>query len=460
MSDKKSEKTGVNRREFVKMAGAAGAGMLLVQPTWVSAQEKKEVVRLAMVGVGRQGKILLPLALKVPGVKIVAVCDIWEYSRKLGGGLVKMTTKVDPSIYHDFDEMLAKEKGNLDGVIIATPDIHHAPMTIKALHAGLNVYCEKEMSNTLEGAADMVRAEREAKKLLQIGHQRRSNPYYRHAHRLMQKERVFGEVTVVNGQWNQLKPLMPLPARLVEKYSIPEATLKKYGYQDMNHFYEWRWFRDLAGGPMADLGSHQVDIFCWFLEAPPSSVTAIGGRDHAVKMAKANEVGFEPECYDHTLVLYEFNTPTGTARGFYQVNLMSSHGGFFEEFMGDKGSCTISEIPSKHAMFREKVAEAKEWEDDAEKFEVDGEQAMKFDPLKSRKAKGQMDAEAINLEEDMNKPAHQPHVENFVAAIRDGEALNCPGGIGYETAVAVLKATESARNGGQRIELKPEDFKV
>jgi predicted dehydrogenase len=83
--------------------------------------------------------------------------------------------------YEDYREMLDKEK-ELDAVIIATPDFWHAPHTVDCLEAGKHVYCEKEMSNTLEGARRMVAAARETGKLLQIGHQRRSNPRYLHCY--------------------------------------------------------------------------------------------------------------------------------------------------------------------------------------------------------------------------------------------------------------------------------------
>ena len=71
--------------------------------------------------------------------------------------------------------MLANET-DLDAVIIATPDFWHAQHTIDCLEAGINVYCEKEMSTTLENAKRMVLTSRETGKLLQIGHQRRSHP--------------------------------------------------------------------------------------------------------------------------------------------------------------------------------------------------------------------------------------------------------------------------------------------
>jgi len=211
---------------------------------------------------------------------------------------------------------------------------------------------------------------------------------------------------------------------------------------------------------MTDLGSHQVDIYTWFLEALPTSVYAVGNAEFAQREAKAHEAGFVPECFDHTMCLYEFQPKQGTVHGFYHVDLRTSHGGFFEEFMGGKGSMTISEYKTKNRFAREKTEEQPEWIDEAELVEgADGESAMTFDPLASRKKQGKMDdAESQQMAADMEKPAHQPHLENFFSAIRDsGVKLTCPGEIAFETCVAVLKANEAAV-AGQRIQLAPGDF--
>ena len=105
--------------------------------------------------------------------------------------------------------MLDKEK-DLQAVIIATPDFWHSEHTVACLKAGLHVYCEKEMSNTLEGARKMVQAAKETGKLLQIGHQRRSNPRYLHCYNKLLKEAgILGRITTINGQWNRsVQPAM------------------------------------------------------------------------------------------------------------------------------------------------------------------------------------------------------------------------------------------------------------
>ena len=68
-------------------------------------------------------------------------------------------------------------------------------------------------------------------------------------------------------------------------------------------------------------------------------------------------------------------------------------------------------------------------------------------------------AAKYDLPVTMNKPYHQPHLENFFAAVRGKAKLNCPGEIGYETAVTVLKVNEAIA-AGKKLEFKPEDFEV
>ena len=121
--------------------------------------------------------------------------------------------------------MLAKEK-ELDVVVIATPDFWHSPHTVACLEAGKHVYCEKEMSNTLEGARAMVDAARKTGKLLQIGHQRRSNPRYLHAYeKLLREAKMLGRIVTISGQWNRaVTPDLGAP----DRYTIPEARLMQY----------------------------------------------------------------------------------------------------------------------------------------------------------------------------------------------------------------------------------------
>ena len=214
---------------------------------------------------GEQGRVLLESCLRIPGVRIAALCDIWEYSRQYASGyLGKYGQK--PVVYEDYRDMLAKEK-SLDAAIVATPDWVHAEHANACLEAGLHVYCEKEMSNSLEKARTMVETSRRTGKLLQIGHQRRSNPRYIHAiDRLIRGKALLGRVGQAYAQWNRSKAdMLGWP----KKYVIDQATLQKYGYDSMAEFRNWRWYKKFGGGPIVDLGSHQIDLFSWVFGVNP-----------------------------------------------------------------------------------------------------------------------------------------------------------------------------------------------
>src|SRR4030042_2058765 len=179
----------LSRRDFIKSTTAVGlsaaiAGRGLAQEQQEnpgtrtesgdsehvpdSAAPQPDELRVALIGCGEQGRVLMESCLRIPGVRIVAVCDIWEDSRQYASGYLNKYGQ-PTTVYEDYRELLAKEKG-LGAALVATPDWVHAEHTNACLQAGLHVYCEKEMSNSLEKARSMVLAARRAGKLLQIGH--------------------------------------------------------------------------------------------------------------------------------------------------------------------------------------------------------------------------------------------------------------------------------------------------
>jgi predicted dehydrogenase len=384
--------------------------------------------------------------LKIPGVRFQAVCDIWEaYNlRRAQRMLEKFGQNV--SAYEDYRQMLAEERG-LDAVLIATPDFWHAPQAVDCLSSGLHVYCEKEMSNTLEGARRMVRAARETGNLLQIGHQRRSNPRYLHCYRKLIKEAaILGRMTTVNGQWNRsVQPDNGWPKGAV----IDGAVLRKYGFRSMAEFRNWRWYRHLGGGPVVDLGSHQIDIYNWFLDSRPATIVASGGTDFYDKATH--------EWFDTVLATFEYETRKGKVRAFYQTISTNSNQGYFESFMGDQGTLVISESAGRGAAYREPAAP------DWDKWVSLGYLNAPASEIKKPQTDAVLDVRetlappSFELPVKFSDPYHKPHLENFFNAVRGEEKLNCPPELGYETAVTVLKVNEAVES-GKKIILSPREF--
>ncbi len=442
------------RREFVQTAAAAG--LLMSIPAWAQESapatasapaENVPELKVAILGPGSQGRWLLNNCLKIPGIRFVALADIWPYHQRYAANILK---KYDQpvNVYEDYRELLDKEKA-VEAVIVATPDWMHAEHSIACLKAGKHVYCEKEMSNTVEGARAMVQAARETGKLLQIGHQRRSNPRYWHALKMIEKDKILGRITHTFGQWNRSR-MYELGWPKGEE--LDAATLKKYGYDSMDAFREWRCYQRYSGGPIADLGSHQIDVFNWFLKAMPRSVIASGSLDYYTDKTGR-------DWYDNIMTIYEYQTDGGHVRSFYQILNTTSYGGFYETFMGDEGTLVISEDPKKGHIFREKEAKKREWENEADKVDMLDREAIELKIGETLTASGEKDPEGQRMLEEAAKPPHQLHLENFFNAVRNGTPLSCPAELAFEVCVAVLRANEALAKGG-RYEFKPEDFKA
>ena len=444
-----------NRRNFLK--GAAVGAAFMPSFNILHAEEatigpKDDQINVALIGFGAEARVLSASLVRIPGVRVRCVCDIWKFQQQQAKSFFK-NYGMPITTYEDYREMLDKEDKNIDAVVVATPDWMHCEHTCYCLRKGKHVYCEKEMSNKLEQAAEMCRVQQETGKLLQIGHQRRSNPRYRHCFENIVPN-MLGRVTTAYAQWNRtLAPFFAV------KRPPKQEILTKYGYENPEQYLNWRWFYKYGGGSMVDLGSHQIDLFIWAWGVPPSSVTAIGGKD-----------AFTPrrQAYDRVMCLYEFQMPDGTKNeAYYQVISSNARGGFYEQFMGVNASLTIAEISARgNTVQRELRAGGlsdAEWQKFIDKGWIlpsEGDK-IKKEVTKDIAVDTRISAQATGnaLAVTMNKPAHMPHLENFFAACRHGAKLNCPCELAYESAVAVLAANVSADSHKTHF-FKPEDFKV
>ncbi|MFB0524547.1 MAG: Gfo/Idh/MocA family protein [Phycisphaerae bacterium] len=460
MSNQKIKK-GIDRRGFLRSTAAAGAGLALspILLGQVAGRKKDDDINVALIGTGEQGRTLMMACLKVPGIRFKAVCDIWPYNLKYASKRLK-AYRHQHNVYEDYKEMLDREK-DLDAAIIATPDFWHAEQTISCLEAGLHVYCEKEMSNTLEAAKRMVKAAKRTGRLLQIGHQRRSNlRYILCCEKLLKEAKLLGKITAVNGQWNRgVSPARGWP----KETGLDTTTLNKYGYESMAQLRNWRWYKGLGGGPIVDLGSHQIDVYNWFLDATPKAVIASGRTNYYDTNTH--------QWYDTVMAIYQYETSQGPVSAYYQTLTANSSDGYFEKFMGDQGTLKISESVERCAVYPEsRDIDAATWLKCIQKnYLTAPEEIMEvINKLTlSQLARYLMVDETpppvhrprFKLPITMDKPVHQPHLENFFDAIRGKAKLNCPADIGYETAVTVLKVNEAVE-AGRRLDFKPEEFTV
>ena len=123
---------------------------------------------------------------------------------------------------------------------------------------------------------------------------------------------------------------------------VGDLVVVPYGFKSMQQFRNWRWYKGLGGGPIVDLGSHQIDIFNWFLGGAPSHVMASGGNDYHDRATH--------EWYDTVMAIYEYDTKAGPARAYYQTQTTNGSQGYFENgptmSASVTGVCSVPGVPS------------------------------------------------------------------------------------------------------------------
>jgi predicted dehydrogenase len=238
----------ISRRRFL---GASAASVALAATNHLAAQPASENIHFALIGAGGQGRWDAGKLLSVPGVKLTAICDVNPLNAAEAQKLAP-----DARVYEDWNQLISQEK-DLQAVLIALPEDTHAPASIAAMQAGLDVFCEKPMAYSLEQARAMMAARDEHQRILQIGQQRRSNPLYYLAERLI-REGMIGEILRIDAFWDRWEDWKrPLPDL--------QMDFSKWGYPSLDHLINWRLYRKYGHGLMTENGTHQLDASSWFL---------------------------------------------------------------------------------------------------------------------------------------------------------------------------------------------------
>ena len=445
----------MNRRTFIKTATVGGAFLPVFAKLGAPAQSGEADVNVAVIGFGSAGQALAAGMIRMTGVRVRCVCDIWKFQRQRAVAFFKSYGH-GVEVYEDYREMLDKEERNIDAVIVATPDWMHGEQVCACLARGKHVYCETPMAVTAEQAAEMCRTARRTGRLLQIGLQRRSNPQYRLAMEHLVPE-VLLHVHEAQARWNRNgSPFFAV------KRPPKQDLLSRYGYESVEQFLNWMWFPRYARGPVMSFMPHQTDLFCWAWRGGPVSVTALGGRDR-----------FSPprQNLDALTCLYEFAASTGPTGRASQIFSHVERLPFWEEsFSGMHDTLHLAETPSDGNFIRRGWGgtEAERglrpsWKTFVDRGWVlpsrfEKEKGLISECHETDVAIGQLDA-PLGPREGLKKGVLVYHLENFFSAIRGKELLNCPAEQAYVSFVVLLGAIRSAER-RETVRFRPEDFLV
>jgi predicted dehydrogenase len=297
----------MKRRDFVTAsAAAAGTSLLgldaMAQTLATRRVSPSDEINVGVIGPGSRGQYMMRLFLRIPGVRVTALCDVYEPRFAEG----REITGENTPIYRDYRQML-ESASDLDAVIVATPLNLHAKHMVASLERGLHVYGEKAMGFTVEHCNTIVRATRDSGCRFQTGLQYRYAPWYREAIDRIRSGEI-GRVTHVYGYWHR---------NYNWRRPVPDPSLER--------LINWRLYREYSGGLLAELGSHQIDVANWLFDEAPMNVIGTGGitfyHDGRETFDNVQAVFTYPSGGTHV-----FSSIIGNHNVGYQVNIYGTGG--------------------------------------------------------------------------------------------------------------------------------------
>jgi len=272
-----------SRRRFIRttITGAVGLSVLpLLKSCNVGAND---TIRLGVIGLGQQSVFLVNGFSKIPGVKIVAGCDVYGIKRQRFELQVKAIQeakeeKVEVDTYEDYQDILSRN--DVDAVVIATPDHWHAIQVLDAIKAGKDIYLEKPVTFTIEEGKAIVKAVRDNGIILGVGSQQRSDERFQHAVNLVRDGKL-GTLRKINAWVGPPPTPYDLPEEVIPADLNWEKWLGPMPFVHYNNglnpaisldppvneqfWAKWRYYQETGGGFLTDWGAHNFDIAQWAL---------------------------------------------------------------------------------------------------------------------------------------------------------------------------------------------------
>jgi predicted dehydrogenase len=324
----------LDRRRF--LAGATAATVALSVRRGARAAATGDKVVLAIMGVNNRGSQLATSLAKIPAAEIAYVCDCDEKALPRGIAAATSNGGRAPKAIKDFRHAL--DDPAVDALVCAAPNHWHAPATILACASGKHVYCEKPACHTPEEGERMIAAARSAKRVVQIGLQRRSNPEYNKAIGRI-RDGAIGRVLYAKSTYCQYRDSIghgkeSSPPPWLD-YNLWQGAALERPYRDNVIPYNWHFFWHWGNGELGNNGVHTVDVCRWALDVNyPSKVTAAGAK---------LRFDDDQETPDTCTVTWDFDGRTMVWEGISWSKPYLTSSGFGIELRGEDGTLYIDD---------------------------------------------------------------------------------------------------------------------
>jgi len=450
-----------SRRSFIANVtkGVIGAAMI---PSVITAKDRKrhleelirsqqefsanDQVQIALIGSGGMGVADAITCLTVPGVKLVAVCDLYD------GRLAEAKKRWGNDIYttRDYREIL--ERKDVDAVIIATPDFWHKDISVAAMNKGKHVYCEKPMVHDISEAPAVIAAQNKNKVVFQVGSQGLSSLGNEKAKQLL-KEGAIGTLNYAEAFYARMSPTgawqYPIPddaSTSTVDWDTYLAITNKRPF-DAKRFFRWRNYRDYGTGVSGDLFVHLFSSLHFVTGSlGPTKIMATGGLRYWKDGREVPDIMLGMFDYPDTKIHPPFNLSL-------RVNFVDGTGGTnYLRMVGSEGAMTVEW--DKVTLYKNRAIE------DANDplLKTKNNTAAGKEYVYERKTMVPPEMMVYTAEEGY-KGAHFDHHYNWINAIRTNGQVVENALFGYRAAAPALLCNESYfRN--KIIEWDPENLKV
>ncbi|MHB1179142.1 MAG: Gfo/Idh/MocA family protein [Daejeonella sp.] len=333
----------MKRRDFLQktVLTTGGIGLAGAFPWIVRGGVKKlnpsDKIKVALIGARNMGWANLEQFIQFPNVECIAICDVddkWVYQR--AADVEKITGKKPPFLYKDWRKVM--ENKDVDAVIVGTPDHWHCLITIAAIEAGKDVYCEKPLGNSIAECEVMLKAARAHNRVVQVGQWQRSDPHWHDAMAFIRSGQL-GHVrsvktwaTAVNQGPFPVQPDSHVPPGV--DYDMWLGPARHRPFNQLRFHHEWRFFWDYGSGLASDWGVHLLDFALEGMQVGlPDRVYSSGG-----KFAYPNDAMETPDTLTSVFKYDRFNIiwdhACGISNGLFNR-------GFGVAYVGEKGTLVV-----------------------------------------------------------------------------------------------------------------------
>ena len=382
-----------SRRLFLFAGGSMFAGQ----------SAPSDQIRLGVIGSGSRGTYVMGVFQKDPTVRVTAISDVYEPNLEQALSKATKAQGTSPKAIRNYKELLADK--SIQAVLIATPEHWHHRMVLDALANGKDVYVEKPLCQTPEQGAELVRAEKVSKNIVQVGMQRRSYDLYLEGRKIVAAG-TLGNVRMVRSWWLNNYVGAPPAAKLDGPLDWEQwqGPVKHRVPPDPLRFRNWRYFADYAGGIAADQGAHAFDGIHLLMNASyPLAVTAT-----ANKIQKT-----------------EFDTPES----------MITAAEYPEQFVG---TFTINYAAMKYKSRNDQLSQL---DGDQARMDIGREECRVY-------RQGEDDTPAIVKTSARGFGfASELHVQNFIECVRTRKTPTAPMRLGFQACLVTLLANISLKTG-------------